>query len=177
MIVLLLMACIAAMPQLPSVRVMPGEQYPTAVCRTYRGLVVATANFDPQGEAAELVWCADKTPDGRPHPWPYSIGLSAGATIQTNVSGLEDPLTIGVAGNLRMVCPYTCGDINGDGVQNGYDFALFAVCFGRQRHEVTGGCSTPEDYACSDMTGNGTIDLFDFGVYASCQASRRGQDG
>lgn len=56
-------------------------------------------------------------------------------------------------------CPYTCADLNGDGVVNLADLEAFASCMG-QSPDVSPECR------CADMDGSGTIDLHDFALFA-----------
>ena len=55
-------------------------------------------------------------------------------------------------------CPYTCGDINGSGPVNLFDFASFALCFGAPS-AVSQACT------CSDLNLDGTVNLIDFATF------------
>lgn len=57
------------------------------------------------------------------------------------------------------ICPFTCGDFNGDGVVDWIDFGDFSDCMG-----LSPGSS--QECACSDMDGDGTIDMHDFAVFS-----------
>lgn len=60
----------------------------------------------------------------------------------------------------QIVCPHTCGDMDGDSVINLADFADFAGCFG-----LSPGLSV--ECACSDLNTDGVINLVDFSTFAS----------
>ena len=57
------------------------------------------------------------------------------------------------------VCPFTCGDLDGDGEVNLTDFVAFTDCMGQSPG------SSPE-CLCADMDGSGAIDLRDFALFA-----------
>ncbi len=77
------------------------------------------------------------------------------------VGGLALAVVLAVAGPALPldVCPFTCGDLNGDGAVDLADFATFANCMGQSPDAF------PE-CLCADMDGSGAIDLRDFALFA-----------
>lgn len=76
-----------------------------------------------------------------------------------NPAGLNAVLDMGA-----YEAPGRPGDINGNGVVNLADFALFARCFGLSASD--GSCSAVE-FASSDLTDDGSINLADFATFAA----------
>ncbi len=70
-----------------------------------------------------------------------------------------------LARNLRLnpPCSRGCGDLNGDGQVDIFDFSIFAACFGAAA--PSSDCS-PGAYACADLTGDGAINLFDWQTFS-----------
>jgi hypothetical protein len=57
-------------------------------------------------------------------------------------------------------CPPCPGDLDGDGVRDLTDFALFAAAYG----SVVGAANYN---LCADLDGDGVVDLTDFGLFAA----------
>ena len=55
------------------------------------------------------------------------------------------------------------GDLDGNGIVNLVDFAIFATCFGLSQPNAV--CDA-EEFSGSDLTGNGVVDLNDFAIFA-----------
>jgi hypothetical protein len=56
-------------------------------------------------------------------------------------------------------CPFTCGDLVGDGEVDFADFAAFADCMGQSP-------ASSQECFCADLEGSGSIDLRDFALFA-----------
>jgi hypothetical protein len=56
-------------------------------------------------------------------------------------------------------CPFTCGDLDGDGQINLADFFAFANCMGQPP-------DSSQECLCADMDGSGAVDLHDFALFS-----------
>ena len=56
-------------------------------------------------------------------------------------------------------CPFTCGDLDGDGEVSLTDFSTFADCMGQSP-------GSSQECLCADMDGSGAVDLRDFALFA-----------
>lgn len=56
-------------------------------------------------------------------------------------------------------CPFTCGDLNGDGIVDWADFEDFASCMGQSP-------GSSQECSCSDLDGSGSVDLHDFALFS-----------
>ena len=66
-------------------------------------------------------------------------------------------LLIAQAACAGITCPYSCGDITGDGFVDLDDFAAFNACMGT--------APATQDCVCSDMNGDGGVDLADYALF------------